>query len=211
MLDIALKEWSCVCDLLVEGRVGLLLRKGGVHEDAGPGRFRLGYRRFGLFPAWEHERLEWIKPALRTEFGERGVGGSGKAGQAVAHTDGGPDGDPAEICFRGFAEVAGVWEVPSRAAFDELDDLHPWLPPQIDMRFDYKPDRPLYVVLVRAYRLKKPKTVPNHQAFAGCRSWVPLQGGNRLAMEPAQPAVSEATLSAWQARVTAALGSGGNG
>ncbi|MEL7089128.1 MAG: DUF1802 family protein [Planctomycetota bacterium] len=65
MIDIALKEWACVCDLLLEGKTCLLLRKGGVHEYDGPGRFKLEYDRFALFPAWEHENLDWIKPGLR--------------------------------------------------------------------------------------------------------------------------------------------------
>ncbi|MEO1237669.1 MAG: hypothetical protein AAFX76_12855, partial [Planctomycetota bacterium] len=54
----------------------------------------------------------------------------------------------------------GLWEVPppevgGREAFDRLDDLHPWLPPQVDMRFGYKPERPLYVVLVQAFRFDR--------------------------------------------------------
>lgn len=157
MIDIALKEWACVCDLLVEGRACLLLRKGGVHEHDGPGRFKLEHDRFALFPAWEHENLDWIKPELRPRRGPI--------------TE-----EPNEIELKGYAEVAGIWEVPSRAAFDELDDLHPWLPPQVDMRFDYKPERPLYAMLVRAYRLEQPKVIMNRPAFAGCKSWVSLEG-----------------------------------
>lgn len=155
MIDIALKEWACVCDLLVEGRACLLLRKGGVHEHDGPGRFKLEHDRFVLFPAWEHENLDWIKPELRPARGP------------ILE-------EPAEIELKGFAEVAGIWEVPSREAFDQLDDLHPWLAPQVDMRFDYKPDRPLYAMLVRAFRFEQPVVIPNRREFAGCKSWVPL-------------------------------------
>ena len=62
LVNLALKEWAVVGDLVADGRCALLLRKGGVHEDTGPGRFRLEHERFLLFPAWEHERLDWIKP-----------------------------------------------------------------------------------------------------------------------------------------------------
>ena len=191
-IDIALKEWACVCDLLVEGRCGLLLRKGGVHEHAGPGRFRLEHDRFALFPAWEHENLDWIKPTLRPSRGPIRQ-------------------EPAEIELRGFAEVAGIWELPKvggRAAFDRLDDLHPWLPPQVDMRFDYKPDRPLYVMLVRAYALDRPEVVPNRRAFAGCKSWVPLEGPDAVETTGARPAVGEAEFSRWRAEVEQALAGG---
>ena len=61
-LDIALKEWAIVCDFLAQGKCALLLRKGGIHEAGGPGRFALNHDRFLMFPAWEHERLDWIKP-----------------------------------------------------------------------------------------------------------------------------------------------------
>ncbi|MEM1110073.1 MAG: DUF1802 family protein [Planctomycetota bacterium] len=186
MIDIALKEWSCVCDLLVEGKCCLLLRKGGIHEDGGPGRFKLEHDRFALFPAWEHETLEWIKPDLRPARGPI--------------TE-----EPAEIVIRGYAEVAGIWEVPSREAFDQLDDLHPWLPPQIDMRFDYKPARPLYAMLVRAYRLVTPKVIWNRLAFAGCKSWVPLPSPDRLSKASTLPAISDAQLDNQRKRIVMSL------
>ena len=57
---------------------------------------------------------------------------------------------------------------------DALDDEHVWAPPLIDMRFNYKPQNPLYLLLVRAYRLPQPVSVENTPAYAGCKSWVPL-------------------------------------
>lgn len=192
MIDIALKEWACVCDLLVEGKACLLLRKGGVHEDGGPGRFRLEHDRFALFPAWEHETLDWIKPDLRPRRGPI--------------TE-----EPAEIEFKGYAEVAGIWEVPSvedggREKFDQLDDLHPWLSPQVDMRFNYKPERPLYALLVRAYRFDVPKATPNRRAFAGCKSWVPLTAGDRIDPTASHPAVKATELEALCQRIETTLG-----
>jgi len=190
MLDTALKEWTAVCDLLAEGRCTLLLRKGGVHETTGPGRFRLEHDRFAFFPAWEHENLEWIKPALRPGRGpiER---------------------EPDAVIFRGWGEVAGIWPVPARGALDALDELHPWLPPQLDMRFNYKPERPVYALLVRAYRLAKPVVRPNHPAFAGCRSWVPLSGGadGRGPIDPAGsvPTLDDAAFGAVHERVSGQL------
>ncbi|MEM7626427.1 MAG: DUF1802 family protein [Planctomycetota bacterium] len=187
MIDIALKEWTCTCDLIVEGKVCLLLRKGGVHEHDGPGRFKLEHDRFALFPAWEHENLDWIKPEFRPS---RGV---------IVE-------EPAEVEIKGYAEVAGIWEVPSRAAFDQLDDLHPWLSPQIDMRFNYKPDRPLYAMLVRAFRFGESMIIPNRPAFAGCRSWVPLtRVEDRPTPVGAQAVLNDQSLDAQRARVADVL------
>lgn len=189
-LDTALKEWAIVCDFLAKGKCCLLLRKGGIHEAGGPGRFELSYDRFLMFPAWEHERLDWIKkdwlpppPELATVVNE-----PEKA-------------EPSEVVFRCYAEVARVWEIPSRAAFDQLDDLHPWAKPQIDMRFGYKPDRPLYLLALRAYRLREPVAVPNRDAFAGCVSWVPLPPGDAVVVEGARPAIPDGAFESVLRRV----------
>lgn len=174
-LPVALKEWAIVCELLTMGRCALLLRKGGVHEDAGPGRFRLEHDRFALFPAAEHEKLDWVKPAFRIRNEPLPA-------------------RPEHVDISGYAEVAKIWEVPSRAAFDTLDDLHPWEKPQIDMRFDYKPDRPLYLVALRAYRLPEPHRVPYTDAYLGCRSWVDLDAEDAVPTSEAAPAMSADAL-----------------
>lgn len=162
MLDLALKEWRVVCELLAQGRTALLLRKGGVHEDGGPGRFKLEHDRFALFPATEHENFEWVKPAYREGF------------EPVAPQQ-------STVLIPGWAEVAKIWQIPSREAFDQLDDLYAWEKPQIDVRFHYKPDRPLYLMALRAYRLAEAKSVAVTQHYWGCKSWVDLSEQDQVA------------------------------
>lgn len=192
-LSVALKEWAIVTDFLAEGKCALLLRKGGIHEDEGPGRFHLEHDSFALFPAWEHERLDWIKPSwlperekLKLEDGHLAV--------------------PETLEFKGWAQVAKVWKIPSRAAFDSLDDLHPWGKPQVDMRFNYKSDQPLYLVAVRAHKFAQPVKVPNRASFAGCRSWVPLEGEDAMTTAGSAPAMTEAQFAEVLARVEKAMG-----
>ncbi len=189
MVGVALKEWAIVCDLLAAGRVCLLLRKGGVQEFDGPGRFRLEHERFGMFPAWEHERLEWIKPCLRVGMRSTPI-----------------EAEPDNVVIACVAEVAGVWEVPSREAFDELDDLHAWTPEQVDMRFSYKPARPLYALAVRVSRLGEPHVIPNRAPFAGCRSWVPLdEDGDPVEGKHAVQAIPAEQLAEQVKRIEATL------
>ena len=173
-LDIALKEWAAVCDLLASGELAILLRKGGIEESAGPGRFELIHDRFALWPAWEHQDPERIKPAFRDRV------------QVY-------DREPDELSLQAIGVVSSdtIWPVPSRAAFDQLEDLHCWTTPQIDMRFNYKPDRPLYLMAVRAYRLPAPKRVPNRADYAGCRSWVPLEQEDEVEVTGAEPALDD--------------------
>lgn len=188
-LAIALKEWAIVTDFLTDGKCCLLLRKGGIHEDGGPGRFRLDYDRFLLFPAWEHERLDWIKPAWLPD--------AEKLKLADGHLA-----VPETLTFRGYGEVAKVWKIPSREAFETLDDLHPWGKGQVDMRFNYKPEQPVYLFAVRAYKLAQPLTVNNDPAFAGCRSWVPMP---ETIVAGASPAMDDAMFEGIIKRVDAVM------
>lgn len=189
-LDIALKEWAIVCDLLAAGRCCLLLRKGGIHERGGPGRFALDHDRFLMFPAWEHERLDWIKPDWLPK--DLSVDEPNRA-------------EPSEIAFKCYAQTARVWQIPCRDAFDRLDDLHPWAGPQIDMRFNYKPDRPLYLMALRVYALADSVRVPNRESFGGCVSWVPLAPGDAVDVQGAQPAIDSGEFDSVIARVDQAL------
>ncbi len=172
MIDVALKEWSVVCDLLVEGGLALLMRKGGIHEDRGPGVFRMEHPRFLLFPAWEHQKPEMIKPAYRDRV------------QVLE--------EPASVTFRGYAEPAKIWSIgDKRHAVERLDDLHCWTKAHLDMRFNYKPENPLYLVALRAYRLNHPKAVVNNLEYGGCRSWVPLEPNDAVDETDAVPALRD--------------------
>ena len=62
----------------------------------------------------------------------------------------------------------------SREEIDAIEAEHIWTGPLIDMRFSYKPEKPLYLLIVRAYRLTEPVTIQNTPLYAGCKSWVPL-------------------------------------
>jgi hypothetical protein len=177
MLDTALKEWSIVCDLLLTGELALLLRKGGIHETGGPGVFELEHPRFLLYPSYVHQKPEMIKPVLRDRVNVL-------------------DQEPSEVTFTGLGEAARIWNVPSREAFDQLDDLHCWSPAQIDMRFDYKPQRPLYLMAVRAYKLAQPHTVENHADYSGCRSWVALRPEDAVCDAKVMPVIDNQSFAA---------------
>jgi hypothetical protein len=172
MLDTALKEWSIVCDLLLSGELALLLRKGGIHESGGPGVFELEHPRFLLYPSYVHQKPLMLKPPFRGRVNVL-------------------DEEPGEVTFTGLGEAAHIWRVPSREAFDRLDGLHCWSSAQIDMRFNYKPDRPLYLMAVRAYKLAQPHTVKNHAGYSGCRSWVALRSGDSVCDADVTPVMDD--------------------
>jgi hypothetical protein len=186
MLHVALKEWAVICDRLVTGEQSLMVRKGGIEEAEGPGRFRLEVPKFALFPAWLHQIPERIKPAWRE--------------QVKVY-----DREPAEILIRGCATAEHVWQVRSRASLDPLDELHVWSSEQLDMRWNYKPHQPLYLVAVRVYRLAGPRTIANNPRYAGCKSWVELDAADAIDDSKTTAALDDAAFQAIVSRIDAAL------
>ena len=152
-LQVGLKEWAVVCRALEQGRQMILLRKGGIYESAG--EFEVEHRQFLLFQTYLHQN----KPMLKEEAHE--------GYQPLAE-------EPAEVALAAAGVVSDIIQLNSRGQMDSIDDEHVWTPPLIDMRFNYRPENPLYLLLVRAYRLRQPVTIANTSAYAGCKSWVPL-------------------------------------
>ncbi len=169
-LQVALKEWDIVCRALGTGRQMILLRKGGISESIGG--FEIEHRKFLLFPTFLHQNLAMLKPAEQAKM--------------VSHSA-----EPDEILIQFVAEIVDILQLQSREQIDRLDKEHIWAPPLIDMRFNYKPKNPLYLLTVRAYKLASPVTLRNTPAYAGCKSWVPLE--NEVAID-ATPVMSDAAF-----------------
>ena len=152
-LQIALKEWASVCNALETGRQMILLRKGGIYESAG--EFELENPQFLLFPTYLHQNPAMLKHEAHAGF------------EPVSA-------EPDDIRISAAGVVSDILPLRSRRQIDAIDDEHVWTSPLIDMRFNYKPQNPLYLLLVRAYRLHEPVAMANTPAYAGCKSWVPL-------------------------------------
>jgi hypothetical protein len=152
-LITALKEWAVVCDALRSGRQMILLRKGGIVEAAG--EFKVEHEQFLLFPTFVHQDYKMLKPEVHARF--------------RPHAS-----EPSQITIDTAAEIVNIVRVGSRAEIDNLDAEHVWTSRLIDMRFNYKPQNPLYLLIVRAYELPQAVMIANTPAYAGCKSWVPL-------------------------------------
>lgn len=153
-LQIALKEWASVCSALEQAKQIVLLRKGGIHEAAG--EFELENPQFLLFPTYLHQNLKSLKPSEHAGFA------------AVTA-------EPARVDISAMGVVTDILQLQSRAQIDAIDDQHIWTGSLIDMRFNYRPENPLYLLLVRTYRLPRPVSLENTPAYGGCKSWVPLE------------------------------------
>ena len=153
-LQIALKEWASVCNALETGRQMILLRKGGIYEAAG--EFELENPQFLLFPTYLHQNLNMLKPEAHAGFSPVSA-------------------EPGEVRISAAGVVTDIVQLHSREQMNRIDNEHVWAGPLIDMRFNYKPQNPLYLLLMRAYRLRETATVENTPTYAGCKSWVPLE------------------------------------
>lgn len=152
-LSIALKEWAVIVRALRENRQIILLRKGGIMEAVGG--FQMEHEKFLLFPTYLHQSQKMLKPDVH-----------GWCDPATA--------EPEKILIDTACEVTDIIQLKTRAQLNSIDSFHIWADPLIDMRFNYKPQNPLYLLIVRAYRLATPVTIDNTPAYAGCKSWVPL-------------------------------------
>src|SRR5438105_4484492 len=80
-----------------------------------------------------------------------------------------PEGDP----VRSYAEQR-LRLLDDPAEVDALDRFHVWTPAYMHERLGWRPRKPLWAVVVRAYARAEPVLVPRDPAFDGCRSWVEL-------------------------------------
>ena len=184
-LSVALKEWDIVISAMLAGTQVVVLRKGGILEAEN--EFELEHRRFLFYPTFVHQDAKMVRAGFLP------AGGFASVRE-----------EPETIEIRGYGEVAKIFEVRSRGALEELEDLHMWGPAMLDMRFGYRPEKPLYLVVVRAFRLPAAVRIKNTMAYAGCKSWVPLE--EEVSVEGSVAAVEEGRLRGIVERVERTFG-----
>ena len=141
---------------LERGRQIFILRKGGLAESHRG--FELAHPEFALYPTWEHQQREQLRPEYRGWF------------DALERAE------DASVTVTSWARAAEVIEAPADgAAWASVEQQHVWTPDYIRMRSEYRPDLPLRIVLLRAFRLRAPAEIPYDRRYRGCRSWVELQ------------------------------------
>ena len=153
---LALKEWAVAVKALAEGAQVLALRKGGIHREDRD--FRIVHPQFLLFPTFEHQKAELLKPGyhgdLRDTLHERGA--------------------PAQVTISYWTEVTAKFELRDESALDRLSPFHIWTGCYARKRLHWRPKQPLTVALLRVYRLQKPQAIPLLDEYEGCKSWVGL-------------------------------------
>ena len=175
--DLALKEWAVVVDALLDGTQMVILRKGGIAEDP-KGPFAVEDKEFWLYPTFTHQAEDSVIPSRR-----------GDLQVALAHKPA-----PGTLILPGYAEVVETVPLHSPDEMARLAGHHIWSPSYLKMRWDWKPDRPIWAIVMKVSRLATPVVLEEKAEYGGCKSWVRLS-------EPAPtasltPALDEKTFNA---------------
>lgn len=170
MLQVAFKEWAVICAALAQGKQALILRKGGIAEDAG--EFQVEQPRFWLFPTYTHQQTTGISADAAPLLAE--------VNQAKP---------PAGIVrLSHWAEVTGVYHLHDELPAMLIGHLHVWSDATVRQRFAYRVPG-LYVLMVRVYQAPEVHELPNVAAYEGCKSWVHLE--RTLPIAGSKPVLSE--------------------
>jgi hypothetical protein len=148
------------------------LRKGGIREAKG--RFSLAARQVLLLPTLEHQKTALLKKPFQS--------------LAVAGTT--PSTGTGQICFTSWATITHALPLTAAAEVAALLPHLVWNEQFVEERLGWQPERPLYGLLLRAYRLESPLVLPRHGRYSGCRSWVEI--GESVAVENSTPALAAA-------------------
>lgn len=155
-LTWALKEWAIAVDALARGKTIVLLRKGGIRERHG--RFEVQRDRVLLYPTYEHQKPHLLAPDVANRV------------EPV------PSGwHPDRVEFIAWADITDVIAVANSDEIAALLPFHIWTERFAVERFRWKPRQPLYVLLLRAYRLSSPIALPYRETYGGCKSWIEIK------------------------------------
>jgi hypothetical protein len=164
---IAIREWAVAVKALEEGRQVIVLRKGGISEETR--EFRLESPKFYLFPSYEHQKPNLVKPEAREAVGETQA-------EAAKLAD--------QIRLTSYAEVMEDIKISDLETLQRLDEFHIWTEDYAEERLKWKRTKPLHVLILRVYKLETPIDIPMKESYGGCKSWLWLEDLSPTRMLP---------------------------
>lgn len=156
IINHALKEWAVAVDALESGKTILLLRKGGIREEGN--HFKVAHNEVLLYPTFEHQKPDLLKP----EYAE----------QVTIMPSGW---HPETIRIEAWAKITDILLVSFEPSIEALLPFHIWNEKFVSDRLKWKPRQPIYILLLRTYKLSQPQEIPYRTEYGGCKSWIKLQ------------------------------------
>ncbi|KQL48513.1 hypothetical protein AN963_01500 [Brevibacillus choshinensis] len=151
---LSLKEWAVAVKALGDGHQIITIRKGGLYEETR--EFRLENNQFYLYPTYEHQKQEMVKPEYQHLLEATRISWS-------------PEKETVEIAY--FAEVTDDVELMDEEKLRALSPYHIWTDNFADVRLHWKKQKPLHILFARVYRLQQPVEIHIDEAYKGCKSW----------------------------------------
>jgi hypothetical protein len=172
---IALKEWAIVCKALEDGKQMLLLRKGGIMEYRKG--FEVKHNEFLLYPTFEHQSVESIKVEYKEKLKEilEEQNKYYNNNRKEIDKDNKNFNTSSNNIIKLLAKVEDVIEISDKLILSELRDYHIWSDEYVTMRMNYNPSKPMSILLLRIYKLRKPLIVDINDTWAGCKSWIDIE------------------------------------
>ncbi|MEL6462912.1 MAG: DUF1802 family protein [Cyanobacteria bacterium J06636_27] len=169
-INNALKEWAIAINALETGKTIMLLRKGGIHEKGG--RFQVTHNRVLLYPTYEHQQTFMLKADYSS--------------QVIPVT---PGWRPETVKITSYAQITHILPVIDESTINALLPFHVWSQKFVCDRQQWKPQEPLFVLLLRTYKLPTEHNLSYHPKYGGCKSWIDLN--KSISLEGAKPTISE--------------------
>lgn len=155
----ALKEWAIVCNALEDGSQTILLRKGGILEYKHG--FQVTHNCFYLYPTFEHQSREYLKSEYWGKM-------DGPLSSAKF------DENEKVVIIRSWGEVKQIHKIRNMDELLKIRDYHIWSDKYLQMRLNYNSSKPLYLLVVRVYKLVQQLNIEILPQWAGCKSWVDI-------------------------------------
>ena len=178
----ALKEWGVATDALERGETIMLLRKGGIREEGK--HFKVAHEDVLLYPTYEHQQPHLLKPQY-ADLVEPVASGW----------------HPETVRIGAFARITDIFQVSERETVEGLLPFHVWNEQFAAERFGWKPRFPLYVLLLRSYKLAQELIIPYRAEYGGCKSWIDL--ALPVSLEGMTPVLSDAQYASQVAAIRA--------
>jgi len=169
--SLALKEWAVAINALKNGDQVMILRKGGIHREDKD--FRIVHPEFLLFPTYEHQAADLLKPMARPQLTA-----------SIAEDD-----IPGLVTISWWVEATDVFELRDEDTLSRLSSFHIWDDGYAQKRLHWRPKHPLTVALLRVYTLQQPQALPVLEEYLGCKSWVDL--GQEVPLGFMEPVLDE--------------------
>ena len=149
--------------------------------------FELKHKVFFLFPTFEHQSIDSIQNEYREELEvlkqqqQQQKDNTQSLNQNDNNTSNEKNSKVTQdiINISTFVEITHFIEINDISKLEKLEKYHIWNLDYVKMRFNYNPKKPLYLLMLRAYKLNEPIEIQNKPEWSGCKSWIQFDSKRR--------------------------------